>query len=242
MRKGFRQDGATLIELLVSIVISLIIVSAMLGMYVTTTANSSELLKSSKLNQELSSLMTVMTNDIRRAGINGTALADPAANIFWQSGETLLIVTNANACILYSYDADLDGSLDIDLNGDGTPDAYELYGFRQNGNLVEMLEFGASDTHNNACADGTGSWKQLTDADNVKVTDLRFVLTADDTNCINRDDPATACSSAASGQTLVQTQMVTIELEGELSSDSSVRHTFEPTTVRVRNDRVELAP
>ena len=232
-----RQTGATLIELLISIVISLIIVSAMLGMYVTSTANSSRMLKSSKLNQELSSLMTVMVNDIRRAGISGTALAVPTDNIFWQPG-TKLIVANANECILYSYDSDLDGGLEIDVDGDGT-DEFELYGFRLNGGVVEMLEYGAANTHNNTCVDATGNWKTLTDANAIKVTELSFEL--DESGCINFDDPSTDCTSATAGQALVITQVVKIQLEGELSSDDSVRHVFDPVFIRVRNDRVELA-
>ncbi|MEJ2330850.1 MAG: prepilin-type N-terminal cleavage/methylation domain-containing protein, partial [Gammaproteobacteria bacterium] len=69
------EQGFTLIELLISVTIALIISAAIFGIYANSAGTSAAMLKSSKLNQELYSLMLVMSNDIRRAGYWGNPTA-----------------------------------------------------------------------------------------------------------------------------------------------------------------------
>ena len=66
------QRGFTLIELMISIVIGLIILTAVIGMFVTMIKADNDYLKSIRLNQELRSSMSLITRNIRRAGIDGS--------------------------------------------------------------------------------------------------------------------------------------------------------------------------
>ena len=62
------QRGVTLVELMIGLAVGLIVVGAVLSVYLTTVNTSGETLKSSRLNQQVSAIMNVMSNDIRRAG------------------------------------------------------------------------------------------------------------------------------------------------------------------------------
>ena len=184
------QSGSTLIELLISLVIGLIIAASMLGMYVTSTANSSQVLKTSKLNQELTTLMTVMVNDIRRAGFwNGGIDAVPGDNPFTSEespDQTVLriiddVVSNtpqgflgSGECILFAYDYGVGG-------GNGTVESEEIQGFRLNGTTVEILNDPGSAAHEDDCTIGT--WETLTDSQTIAIDTLTFSLA--DATCLN---------------------------------------------------------
>jgi type IV pilus assembly protein PilW len=191
------QTGSTLIELLISVAIGLIITASIVGFYINSTANSSQILKTSKLNQELTTLMTVIANDIRRAHFSGTLLDDPIANPFAVEGETALfvndssitlpttppLVLDANGCVLFSYDQDLaDGA---------APTNVDIHGFRRLENsagigYVEIREPGpVTDVkHDDGC--DAGNWARLTDPNTINITQLVFDK---QTTCFNASEP-----------------------------------------------------
>jgi type IV pilus assembly protein PilW len=196
-----RQEGATLIELLISVVIGLIIAASMLGMYVTTTSSSSEILKSSKLNQELSSLMTVMVNDIRRAGYAGDFLGAVSNNKFTYykddtTGDEIVNVIRVidNSCILYAYNT---SRFTVDEAG---PTYNDIRGFRLNNGAVEMLSMtgdGAAEVGDvvyDYCNLGTDEdgvdedtepdWKPLTDPATTRIETLVFNMD-EKSSCLN---------------------------------------------------------
>jgi type IV pilus assembly protein PilW len=203
-----RQQGATLIELLVSVVIGLIIAASMVGMYVNSTANSSQILKSSKLNQELTSLMTVMVNDIRRAGYAGDFLGAVSDNKFtyFDDGATELenvirVVTRTDTlgntlydCILYAYNTDgfaEEGAV---------PTNDDIRGFRLNNGAVEMLRLTKANTNaqvqDSYCTiigaigeddkdgDNLPDWLPLTDPATTRIEALTFNMD-DNSSCLN---------------------------------------------------------
>mgnify|MGYP001818328772 FL=1 len=89
------QRGFTLVELLISVTIGLLVTSATIFIYISVAESSTITLKASKLNQELAAVLTVMTNDIRRAGYSNAALANlnaPQKNIFSAIDNTALEV------------------------------------------------------------------------------------------------------------------------------------------------------
>jgi type IV pilus assembly protein PilW len=188
-----RQQGATLIELLISVVIGLIIAASMVGMYVNSTANSSQILKSSKLNQELSSLMTVMVNDIRRAGYAGDFLGAVADNKFTYFKDATTEVKNVirvvgGSCILYAYNTD-------DYTEEGaTPTNDDVRGFRLNNGAVEMLRLTNVDADvqvlNDYCSDtdvdtdGESDWLPLTDPATTRIEVLAFNMD-EGSSCLN---------------------------------------------------------
>lgn len=253
------QQGFTITELMVSTALSLSVISSVLVGYLATYVSSSNTLAASKLNQELSTLMSLMVSDIRRAGYWANASSNlPTANIFnavdntalevfdSMASNTQVGVNGSGSCIVYAYDADEDGAVD----------AVELPGFRLNGGAVQMRTSGNT-ADPDTCAGAGDTWVTLTDTTLVNVTALTFSLA--DTVCLNTREPDILDNDAngvvdnaeeydcydaplpvgGSGDITVETRQVTITLTGALVADSFVRLT-QTQNVRVRNDLVRI--
>ena len=248
------EQGFTLIELLISVTIALIISAAIFGIYANSAGTSAAMLKSSKLNQELYSLMLVMSNDIRRAGYWANPAMDmdyferPQDNPFSLDETELSLIASADnyvtnqtkagnsadeaQCVLYAFDQD----------GDGTLDKEEIFGFRLRNNAVEMRigwdgydpDDSTLSVINDDCS--LGNWEAVTDANQIRIEELRF--TRDKSQCINAADNTDCYTDAPDADEItVETRQVNIALVGELVSDPSVRAKIEQD-VRIRNDRV----
>lgn len=254
-----KQRGLSLIELLISMTIGLIVLGAASSVFVTTVTNSSASIANSRLNQELMTLMSVMVQDIRRAGYWKNAGAAPAQNPFSTADETALTVrpsmaapdsdSTFGACILYAYDS----------NDSGTLESENIFGFRLNNGVVQMRLAGSL-TNSSHCNNTGDNWGDLTDRNLVNVTNLTFD-TADSTapsTCLNirepdgldnggdsgvDDDKEFDCydplsvPTVGSGDITVETRQIAIKVEGQLVGDPDVRVSV-TQLVRVRNDLV----
>jgi len=262
-----RVLGFTIIELMISLVLGLIVISGLISVYVATVVSSNNTLAMSKVSQQTSALMNIITNDVRRAGYWGqgvTPLADyierdVSVNPFSNNGITALglinntvgnvLITGNSAtvgeCLVYTYDSDENGVLD---NTD-------IVGFRLLGSIAQMRRLGDStDATQVSCLVGT--WENLTDGDLISVDKLEFSL--ESSVCINTREPdgvdnngvngadediETDCYTTiplnASGDITVETLQISISIEASLVSDSDVKVQMEQV-VRVRNDRVRV--
>ena len=105
-----KQRGFTLIELMVSMLIGLVILSAVIGMFVSMVKADNDYLKSVRLNQELRAAMSLIARDIRRAGVNRNAAVNSPANPFSVAGTTKISIGGSSALnatgnsISFSYD------------------------------------------------------------------------------------------------------------------------------------------
>ena len=253
------QSGLTLVELLVSMVVGLVVLGGSIAVYLFIARSSMGTLDQMKLSQQLSALMSVMTNDIRRAGYWGNqtvaTFANPTASPFNQIDNTQLevhaanvqVAANSNAggeCIVYAYDMDDDGIVD---NG-------EIVGFRLNGTIAQMRLNGdtIANVRHDSCNDADDNWADLTDPAVISVDTLNFSLGS--SSCLNTrepdvldndgangvDDPAEAdcydqVPAAGSGLVTVETRQITIALTGSLVGDAATRATL-TQDVRVRNE------
>ena len=107
--------GVSLIELMVGLLIGLIVIAAVGSVYVSAARSSSEILAANRLNQEIRTLMDLMSFEIRRSGFG----IEPAL-------ESIAIHDNGS-CIVYRYQ--FDGN---ERNA----------GFRLNSNQIELKEGG----------------------------------------------------------------------------------------------------
>ena len=260
------QRGVTLVETMIAMLIGLVVIGGAITIYVSTVSSSTATLKSSKLNQELGTLMNVMTNDIRRAGFWGNAAANlttPQDNPFSALNDTTLEVMDTmtndaqiaanNAaggeCIVYTYDRDNNGNVD-------DPD---ITGFRLNNGVVQMRQQG--DIANNPndhdhCNNANDTWLDVTDGNLIDVNTLNFSLGSSE--CLNTaepngvDDDANGTidnseeadcyaqvPAAASGDITVETRQVTVSVTGALINDANTILTL-TEDVRVRNDFVRV--
>lgn len=268
-----KQRGLTLVEILIALVLGLFVIAATLTIYINTLRSSSDSLNSTRLNHDLTMSISLMSNDIKRAGYWGAAKVDSNGfdNLFNVEAVAPAISTNLQVrnlaapttaaitgdCILYSYDADMDGVVD----------ANEFYGFRLEDDSIKMRLNG---TTTNDCSDG--SWQTMSDENVVEVTDMKFSLTHIDsstgaacanltdatclagvTRCLNYetpDDPPAEASTTdlcpfspapTTNDKIAQKREVNIILTGRLKNDTIVTKSLTGTVV-VRNDRLFRQP
>jgi prepilin peptidase dependent protein B len=160
-------QGSSLIEMMIAITIGLGSLMSLASLVGFGIGVNGKLLASNRLAEELNSIGAVMYREIMRAGYNGNTLstiADPAAAPSAFANTISLSEfpgEEANSCILYAYDGNNNGVLDVI----GTN---ENHGFRLHDNSIEMRIDGA------AC--DAGGWRDLSDPDVVRVTSLSFTL------------------------------------------------------------------
>ena len=252
-----KQQGLTLIEIMISLLLGLIVIGATITIYISTIKSSSDTIGSARLNHDLESTMSLMLNDIKRAGYSGGAIVDfdsrdnPFTNgtvtdiqihtIVNATTVTTAITTAAGLpgnCILYSYDSDNDGVVDDN----------ERYGFRLIGSSIDIRKTGTS---NSDCSDTAGTWEEFVIGDELNITNFQISFlpigtVIGTTRCLNvtaNTVAATTCTisfddgNITVGDQVAEKRVVNIVLEGELDNDDAVIKTL-TGTVQVRNDRV----
>lgn len=258
------QRGVSLVELMVGLVVSLIVVSAAGAMYVTTVRGQADALRLARLNQDLRAAMDVMVADLRRAGTWSGAItvvnAGPPVELDFETNPYTadafdISIQDAGACVLYAYDADGDGVNVVEVG--------EVFGFRLNGTVLQMVDPGNAPADTTDCDAGT--WLGLTSNDTVIVDELSFSTT--NSQCLNATqdiswkvdaDPSTVapCAAAAASVTMngagvyaapnandlmTEVRQIRITLRGRHASDASVASTI-TELVHVPNNRTFRAP
>jgi type IV pilus assembly protein PilW len=237
-------------------------------MYTSSVRSSNDTLKSSKLNQEIGSLLHVIANDVRRAGfwddMDMTAIDE---NPFNRQGATALVVlddmatnsiqppTGQGSCMVYAYDATY-----LPGNVAGALESTDLFGFRLNGTVVQMRQSGVVDGAGcvggtcNSCTNGT--WENVTDPNLIEITDLSFDLA--NSQCLNGAEPNAADDDAdgviddedefdcyvtvppnGSNAVTVETRELLVTVTGRLAGDVSTEATGSQS-VKVRNDLLRI--
>jgi prepilin peptidase dependent protein B len=245
---GHAQRGFTLVELMVGLVVGLLVIAAVIAIYLYTVRGSTYYLQSARLNQEARAAMAVMVSDIRRAGFWSNAQTQAPSgtpNPFTVPAADISI-SNARDCILYTYDRTGAGVV-----GDGN-----RFGFRLNGNAVEMWQPVATGI-TPTCAGNNQHWARLTDPTSVLFTTLAFSTFA--SRCLNVSKPEDdwtvasdvsidpACDEPPEDQEpepndmLVEFRQISIQIEARASNDPAVTISHSDS-VKVRNARILSAP
>lgn len=249
-----KQAGYTLIEIMIALLLGLIIVAATITIYITTIRGSTDTIRSARLNHDLESVMTLMVNDIKRAGYWGGAVinADSRDNPFTVASTNLNII--GGNCILYTYDGGSGNTGGVPHSDNGTVDSDEFYGFKFTNNSIQMRITGTNTTD---CDDGT--WQEFIDGNQLNITALQFSIAAltaqaaaggvpalpalnGTSRCINvttdvSSDGIACGDTAAANDNVAVKRVVNIRLAGTLDADASVTKTLS-STVKVRNDHV----
>lgn len=210
--------GFNLTELMIALVISSIIMIALLTLVVTNLSHYQKSLNTNRLNQQLAAVLSVMSDDIRRAGYWSNAHNDVGThannNPFIASGNDISINPGAN-CILLTYDHDKNGSLaTISASVDD-----ERYGFRLTNSAIQSRPPGASFD----CAAAANEWENITDTTVINITQLQFTLT-------------TTTITTGPGTKGIQLRSIDISITGQLTNDATISKTL-TQHVRIRNDK-----
>lgn len=204
----------TLIELLVVLIVSSLLLSGLISMYLASAKKYQQSSRIAQLDQTLQAAISLMASDIERAGFWKNASSDAGLhannNPFMQNDITINASGN---CILLTYDKD--GSGTFPSIGSGSDD--KRYGFRLVNTTLQARPSGADYD----CSAATNNWSNLTDPNLISITQLSF-------------SPNHKTITVNGGSIIVRT--VIISLTGQLVSDPSVTKTMS-RQVRVRNDK-----
>lgn len=225
-----RQVGATLIETMIALALSLIVTTAMVVLMGNSMGTATRGIHMTQLTDELRNALSLMTRDVRRANYS--------ANSIFCFGHSQCGFAGGNA--LQAGDIQINGqcmtfTLDRGFNGDATDDA--VGGFRRvvdNGvGVIEMWTGAAGAAPNCGVGAGASDWIALTDPSVVNVTG--FVI--DDGDSIEKEIQESPTSSFTSRQRelqiTLQGQLVLEEARGNVVVEREV-----VDTVYVRNDYI----
>ncbi len=229
MLRRKNQAGFSLVELMISLVLSAIVVLGCIQLYLAVLKGSQETYKSNRLTDELSTLMIVLEKDLRRAGFwqADMGLDSPWINPFTNAGTTDIARGKAtgaadNSCIRYSYDLDIDGAVD--------PNEYRA---------VRLNTSGEVQVANESTDCNSGTWSTLTTPE-VKITKLEFLLQQSCLDVVTEASVTCNCSGdncACPGTGACQiVRSVDITIDGELAQDDTVKESLQES-VKIRNDK-----
>jgi prepilin-type N-terminal cleavage/methylation domain-containing protein len=183
------QKGFSLIELMISMAVGLLIIAGVSNMFGGVLRGDSDMLNSMRLNSDLTSAMTLMTTEIRRAGFcmgpdcwptdPSTGYTDAMINLVDSDADG-----NAD-CILYSYDRNDNGTIDADERG-----GFEL----RDGNLrmrrscnADPADVAQINTCSRVCDNDLDDWEAMLDAsaDAGDFTVTELTMTTDGSRCLH---------------------------------------------------------
>jgi len=221
---------------MIALLLGLIVLGATINIYVTTVGSSASLIKSTRLNHDLESVMTLMINDIKRSGYWGGAIVDADSRLNPFTAATTNLQIPSGTCILYSYDANGDGVVDASGN--------EFYGFKFETNTLKMRNTGTTTAD---CSNG--SWEEFIDGNQLTITNLQFSFAPvtglpATSRCLNvttnTTTNAAACTGAVTGDNIGEKRIVNIQLTGQVKNDTTTKTLN--STVEVRNNRLYTQP
>ena len=230
-----RQAGATLIELLIALALSLIVTTSMVVLMGNSMGSATRIIEMSQLTDELRNSMSMMSRDVRRANYNVNAIfcfansecgtvanasAIQAANITI-SGDQLV-----DLCMIFGLDRNWDGNADNDGGG-----AFRLERDAVSG--VGRIEMWVDNETNPDClSTSTDDWVAITDPSFVNIT----TFNVDNTTAAGT---YTTDLGEAGGSTLRQhVRFVQMQIDGELLIDNTISRSI-VDTINVRNDFYE---
>jgi Tfp pilus assembly protein PilW len=228
IRSNYLQAGASLMEVLVAMSISLVVTASMIALMANSLSTTARVVKMTKLSDDLRVAMQMMTRDVRRSSYNANSMFCYANEDCATDGA----IVAAGDITLVDIDGDTVNDcftflMDRDYDGDSTED--DAGGFRRvvagDVGVIEMWTGGA-DPDCNAAAGATG-WVRITDPDETDV----FGFSIDDNlsyTQVIQDDGA--------GNTLSQrVRTIRMNLQGRLVVDDTIVRRVEDV-ISVRND------
>ncbi|MEE4293209.1 MAG: prepilin-type N-terminal cleavage/methylation domain-containing protein [Xanthomonadales bacterium] len=218
-----RQSGATLMEVLIAMTISLVATAAMVAMMSNSLGTTARIIHMTKLTDDMRVALQMMGRDVRRSSYNVGSMYCYANEDCGSdaSGVTLagdVNINDAGTCFTFL----LDRGWDRNSTNDGAG------GFRRvTINGVGVLEMWTGDSAPD-CSDAAGAagWVEITDPENMDIT----TFAVDDSLSYTRtilDD----------GSNTIQQKVrkIRMNMAGRLVMDNSITRTLEDI-VDVRND------
>jgi type IV pilus assembly protein PilW len=217
------QRGATLMEVLVAMSISLVVTAAMVALMVNSLGTTARIIKMTKLTDDMRIAMQMMTRDVRRASYNANSMLCYSNDNCISDGSLTaagdINIDDSGACFTFLTDRD--------HLGDSTDD--DAGGFRRvTDGGVGLIEMWTGDQSPDCdSAPGTAGWVRITDPTDMDI----FAFNVDDIlsyPVVIQDDGA--------GNTLSQRiRKIRMNMRGRLVLDNTIVRRVEDV-INVRND------
>ncbi|WP_348944495.1 prepilin-type N-terminal cleavage/methylation domain-containing protein [Chitinibacter sp. FCG-7] len=182
-----KQQGISLIELMVSLAIGLLLISAATTIGFSSIFAGKEGIQQTNLNETLRSIITEASRDLRRAGYSKNMSLSPLFRKAYLSQNSTIKGKDAYQCIIFIYD-NYDGS--SASSGNGILGNEDMFGLTFKDNQVFVLLNG--DTSTTTCsgsqADG---WYPLNSTNKGMPKITNFYFTVDTTPTVTKNTAAT---------------------------------------------------
>ena len=218
-----RQQGMSLMEVLIAMSVSMVVVASMVALMANTLRSTARIVNMTKLADDLRTTMQMMTRDVRRSSYNANSMFC-YANTNCRSAVDATVagditINGGNDCFTFLTDRDHDG--DSTNNSAG--------GFRRvissGVGVIEMWTGNAAPDC--SVAAGTAGWVQITNPENMDI----FVFSVDDnlsyTEVILNDGLGNILSE--------KVRKIRMNMRGRLVVDNSIVRRIEDV-ISVRND------
>jgi type IV pilus assembly protein PilW len=216
MRGPHRQQGLSLVELMVGAALGLFVVAGALQLHAHHLRDNRQLLVEARLQQELRAAVDLVARQLRRSGYWQHALAGVARLPYDDAGG------NPHSALTTASPAAF--GADVDDAPGATTDASSRWGLRLNGHRLQARI-------------GAGGWQDLSDPAFVVVEAFELLPTERAVDLLARCvvEVCPAGSTSCPPRQLIRS--VEIVLRGRASADAAlVREARE--TVRLRNDAI----
>jgi len=219
------QTGATLMEVMIAMSISLVVTASMIALMANSLGSTARIIQMTKLTDDLRVAMQMMSRDVRRSSYNANSMycykksgCENVDEVTFAGDITLVDLDSdsVNDCLIFQMDRDKDGVSTTDGGG----------GFRRvfEGD-VGVMEMWTSSSVEPDCQVDSG-WVQITNPENMDI----FGFSVDDNLSYTQlilDDGVDRIS-----QRIRKVRMV---MQGRLVLDPDITRQVEDT-IAVRND------
>jgi type II secretory pathway pseudopilin PulG len=225
-----RQSGATLMEVLVAMSISLVVTASMVALMANSLGTTTRIVKMTKLTDDMRVAMQMMTRDLRRSNYNANAILC-YGNEDCATDGTITAVGDVTL-----VDVDSDGANECfwfrtDRNHNNYTTAAEAGGFRHvtvgGVGVIEMWTGGAAPDC--SAAAGTAGWVEITNPGDMDITIFTINNGLSYTDVVLED---------INGNTVEQrVRKLRMSVQGQLVMDPTVWRRVEDV-ISVRNDLI----
>lgn len=222
-----RQAGASLMEVMVAMSISLVVTAAMIAMMANSLSSTTRIIQMTKLSDDMRVALQMMSRDVRRSSYNANSMLCYANEDCATDGS----ITAAADITLVDIDSDSTNDcftflLDRDHDGDSTED--NAGGFRRvTTGGVGVIEMWTGDAAAD-CTDAAGAagWVQITNPESMDI----FGFSIDD----NLSYTETILNNGTN--TVSQrVRKVRMDLQGRLVLDNTIQRNMEDI-ISIRNN------
>jgi len=161
----FSKQGAfTLVELLLALLLGTLLITMIIKIYTNNIIGQTHALQIARTRTDLQHVMSIMENDLRRAGYGGSEFL-----VGNDHHKVIDILNNGTKqCIIYAYNTEKSLSFD----------ASNVMGFRYLASS-QSIQFGHTVSAKAKDCFTTGFWNNLTDPHFMQVVELEFIESAE---------------------------------------------------------------